>query len=88
MREKASGPPLSIISSSAAIPIPPGPELGQHGAALWARVQTEFRISDVGGVELLMQACLASDRAEALRARIDEDGETIHTKLGLKAHPA
>jgi hypothetical protein len=87
MREKASGPPLSIIASSAAIPIPPGRELGEHGAALWARVQTEFRISDVGGVELLMQACLASDRAEALRARIDEDGETIHTKLGLKAHP-
>jgi hypothetical protein len=87
MREKPGGPPLSIVSSSPTIPIPPGCELGEHGAALWARVQTEFRISDVGGIELLMQCCLASDRAEALRARIDEDGETIHTKMGLKAHP-
>jgi hypothetical protein len=34
-----------------------------------------------------MQACLAADRTAALAARIDADGETIHTKMGLKAHP-
>jgi hypothetical protein len=34
-----------------------------------------------------MQACLASDRAEALRARIDEDGETIPTRTGVRVHP-
>jgi hypothetical protein len=54
---------------------------------LWRSIQSQFRVIDVGGVELLMQACLASDRAEALRARIDEDGETIPTKAGLRVHP-
>jgi hypothetical protein len=56
--------------------------------ALWHRIQAEFAIADAGGVELLLQACAALDRAEALRARIDQDGEVVSTRHGLKAHPA
>jgi hypothetical protein len=38
-------------------------------------------------VELLLQACQAADRAEALAAVIDQDGERIVTKTGIKDHP-
>jgi hypothetical protein len=87
MREKAKTPPLATIEPSSSTSVPPPRKLGEPGLALWNSIQSEFRIEDCGGVELLMQACLAADRAEALAARIDDDGETIHTKQGLKAHP-
>jgi len=78
---------LTIVEPPTFTPIAPPRKLGEAGQALWDAVQNEFRIEDCGGVELLMQACLAADRAEALAARIDKDGETIHTAMGLKAHP-
>jgi len=78
---------LTIVEPPTFTPIAPPRKLGKAGQALWDAVQNEFRIEDCGGVELLMQACLAADRAEALAARIDKDGETIHTAMGLKAHP-
>jgi hypothetical protein len=78
---------LTIVEPPTFTPIAPPRKLGEAGQALWDAVQNEFRIEDCGGIELLMQACLAADRAEALAARIDRDGETIHTTIGLKAHP-
>jgi hypothetical protein len=68
---------------------PPEPprKFGPAGESLWFRVQNEYQIGDVGGVELLTQACLAADRAEALAAVIEEDGERIVTKTGPKDHP-
>jgi hypothetical protein len=36
----------------------------------------------------LAQACATIDRIERLRALIDEQGEVIQTRSGLKAHPA
>jgi hypothetical protein len=87
MRENPARPPLTILD----VPAPTLPEppriLGEPGLMLWRSIQSEFRVVDVGGVQLLLQACLASDRAEALRARIDTDGETITTQTGMRAHP-
>ena len=37
---------------------------------------------------MLAQACAGLDRAEALRAQIDADGEVIRGRDGLKDHPA
>ena len=82
----AKEPPLTVVGSNSAGNSPPR-KLGEHGLSLWNAVTSAYRIDDVGGIELLAQACAASDRAEALAARIDQDGETIHTKAGLKAHP-
>jgi hypothetical protein len=48
----------------------------------------EYRITDVAGLTMLAQACASLDRAEALRARIDNEGETIKTPHGIKSHPA
>ena len=78
--------PLKLIAPVATGPSPPR-KLGEHGGALWSRVMTDYQIADAGGVELLAQACGALDRAEALRARIDADGEIIDTPSGPKAHP-
>ena len=51
-------------------------------------MQTAYRIDDIGGIELLAQACAAADRVEALAERINADGEVVHTRAGPKAHPA
>jgi hypothetical protein len=87
MAKSPEKPPFSIVSGTAG-PVPPPRPLGQHGSALWQRVQSEYRITDVGGAEILSQICSAADRVESLRAAIDRDGETIFTKSGPKAHPA
>jgi hypothetical protein len=77
-------PWLTVVENA---PNPPR-KLGPAGESLWFRVQSEYRIQDVGGVELLTQACLALDRAEALATVIDADGERIVAKGGLiKDHP-
>jgi hypothetical protein len=80
-------PPLTVVASPSTGIAPPRP-LGEHGHELWAAVQHEYAVTDRGGVELLAQACAALDRAEALAARIAEDGEVIYGKTGPKAHPA
>jgi P27 family predicted phage terminase small subunit len=88
MTKTPEKPPLSIVSSETTGILPPRP-LGQHGRQLWDRVQSEYRIADCGGVEILAQICAAQDRVETLRERIDTDGETIHTRGGMpRAHPA
>jgi hypothetical protein len=76
-------PPFTVVENP---PIPPR-KLGPAGESLWNRVQNDYRIDDVGGVELLMQACLAQDRADELAAIIDADGARVMTKNGPKAHP-
>jgi hypothetical protein len=87
MPKGAEKPPLTLIDP-ASTGIAPPRKLGQHGMSLWNSVQTAYQIDDVGGVELLAQACAASDRVEALAERISVDGEVIHTRNGPKAHPA
>lgn len=62
--------------------------LGLDGAALWARVQAEFAIDDVGGREILFQLCAATDRAERCRQIIERDGELIRSANGAwRDHP-
>jgi hypothetical protein len=81
-------PPFSIVSGETVGISPPRP-LGSHGAALWDRIQREFAIADVGGLELLCQICQATDRAEALAAAIAVDGPVIHTRSGVpRSHPS
>jgi hypothetical protein len=76
-------PPFSVISAlPVEVPDPPRP-LGARGRQLWDRVQTEYRIGDIGGIELLAQACAALDRAEGLAAAIAADGDVIRTRTGV-----
>jgi hypothetical protein len=77
---------LALLVDSQPSPKPPRP-LGKEGAGLWNRVMTAYHIDDAGGIELLAQACAAADRAESLRAQIDEEGELLHTRTGPRDHP-
>jgi len=66
----------------------PPRKLGAPGMALWNRVQAEYSIADIGGIEVLCQICQALDDVEALTAAVERDGRTIQTPTGVKAHPA
>jgi hypothetical protein len=56
---------------------------------MWRSIQTEYGITDQGGIAMLLVGCLAFDRAERLRAEIDRDGEVIRLRNGsIRAHPA
>jgi hypothetical protein len=55
--------------------------------ALWNDVQRQYAVRDVGGVETLLQICLAADRVEAIADRIARDGEMLETPRGPKANP-
>jgi hypothetical protein len=80
-------PPLTLVGTGSTGNQPPR-KLGKHGGALWSSVMSEYRIDDIGGIEVLTQACQAADRVEALAEQIDKDGEIIRTRGGVpRAHP-
>jgi hypothetical protein len=87
MAKPTDKPPLTLVNPMSTGISPPR-KLGNAGLSLWNAVQSEYRIADAGGVELLAQACAAADRVEALAERISTDGEVIHSRAGPKAHPA
>jgi phage terminase small subunit len=84
----AKKPPLQLVPNLPGTGPEPPRTLGDHGRRLWNRVCTEYDIADVAGIEMLAQCCAALDRAEALRAGIDQDGEVIRTRGQIKDHPA
>jgi hypothetical protein len=88
MPRKASGPKLAVINAAPAPehPAPPG-KLGETGMALWRAVTTNYAFDDPGSVQVLFQACAATERAEKCRAIIDEDGEVLRTRTGPRSHP-
>jgi hypothetical protein len=79
--------PLTLVGSGSTGTEPPE-RLGQAGRALWGSITSEYAIDDAGGIEILTQACLASDRVEQLAEQISRDGAVVHTRSGPKAHPA
>jgi hypothetical protein len=86
MRKNSDKPSLTLVSLEATA-IPPPRKLGKFGLSLWNRVQSEYRVDDIGGVEILMQICAAGDRLEALGEEIRRDGTVIRTRSGPRAHP-
>ena len=68
-------------------PVSPPRSLGTHGQQLWDKVQQEYRISDIGGIETLMQICAAVDTLETLAAIVREEGPMIKTATTRRAHP-
>jgi hypothetical protein len=78
---------LKLVTRPDAKGLKPPRDLGQPGASLWRRITSEYVCEDSGGIELLCLICQALDRAESLRAQIDEEGEIIRIKGVLKDHP-
>jgi hypothetical protein len=85
--KKLKKPSLEIVTSSTPTGTQPPRELGEHGLNLWRTITSEYDISDAGGMEILLQVCAATDRVEALAARISEDGEVITIRGALRSHP-
>ena len=65
----------------------PTRDLGPSGLDLWTSIQNDYVITDLGGIEVLMEACAALDRAELLAAQIAADGPTIAGPNGPRVHP-
>ena len=80
-------PPLTLVATDGGPAAPPR-NLGQHGLNLWRTITSEYEIDDSGGREMLVQACVALDRAEECATEIERDGVTVRTKHGPKDHPA
>jgi hypothetical protein len=88
MPKTPTKPAFSIVSGATTGGSPPR-DLGQHGRNLWDEVQAAYGITDRGGVEILVQACTALDRAEALAAAIATDGAIVYSRTGVpRSHPA
>jgi hypothetical protein len=63
-------------------------DLGPHGARLWQQVMDEYDVSDIGGRQMLHEACAMLDRVEKIREAIDRDGELVPIgRGGSKEHP-
>jgi hypothetical protein len=77
---------LTVVEPGAIGIVPPR-KLGKAGATLWAAVQKEYGITDIGGTELLAQICGATDRLEAIAESISTEGELIVTRSGMRANP-
>jgi hypothetical protein len=88
VRPRTGKPPFAIVDAPPVTPPTPPRTLGPTGQDLWARVQAEFVINDVGGVELLAQCCEAADLVQELAECVAREGKTLQTKTGLRAHPA
>lgn len=68
-------------------PAPPQ-ELGEIGTRLWVEVTSVYEFTDPGSTMMLLQACLALDRAAACARQIDRDGEMLRGKGGVaRANP-
>lgn len=83
---KKSNPNLTVVKLPTKGKQPPR-KLGPRGLALWRSVTSAYSINDIGGVEILMEACVMRDRSEQLAQEIERDGVTIRTKTGFREHP-
>ena len=83
----ASKPKLGLVATGPNVGAPPR-KLGRHGLDLWQAVNNEYGVQDSGGIEMLLQACEALDRAQELAEHIARDGSVLHSKGGPKEHPA
>jgi hypothetical protein len=88
MAKKPAKSPLRLVRPTDASDDAPPRTLGNHGMNLWNRITSEYEITDAGGRELLVLACQQLDRAEALKAQIDAEGEIVQSRHGPKDHPA
>jgi hypothetical protein len=76
---------LQIVSDPAPSPTPPR-TLGRFGLALWQSIHAEYQLDDAAGIEMLLTACQALDRAEDCARIIENDGPVVKTNHGPKEH--
>jgi hypothetical protein len=80
-------PKLEIVGPSTADPSAPPAMLGKAGRKLWQAIQSEYIITDCGGLALLEQICATVDEIAECSAIIARDGRMIRGKFGPREHP-
>lgn len=60
----------------------PPAHLSKPAKKFWAAIQSEYRITDSAGLQILTNAAECKDRAECARAEIDKTGLTLKNRLG------
>jgi hypothetical protein len=69
-------------------PIPPPSHLEPEEAVLFKSIVAEFRVDDIGSLQLLITAMEAHQRCRTCREAIDREGMTIKDRFGiLTSHP-
>src|SRR5215831_16563167 len=76
MTKTTDKPSLTLVDPTTSS-ISPAQKFGPAGQTLWDGIMSEYGIADIGGLELLRQACAAQDRVASIRAAIDHAGEGI-----------
>jgi hypothetical protein len=86
--KKPAVPTLRVMRSHP-VPTAPAPpsELGPTGLSLWRDILAAYEFGDRASIETLAQCCHAADRAARCRRQIDEDGELIRGRGGMREHP-
>jgi hypothetical protein len=81
-------PTLRVVQpDQASNPAAPPANLGPAGLSLWTDIVRAYEFGDRASYETLAQACFAADRAERCRAQIDQDGELVRGRNGVREHP-
>jgi hypothetical protein len=85
----ARKPNLSVILPPPQSEGPPPPDgLDATGAGLWRDIVATWEWHDDPVIyRVVEEACYALQRAARCRRLIDEQGEVLRTKAGLRAHP-
>ena len=76
-----------MIPAASGDHLEPPSALDAVGRALWSEVTRLYAFDDPGSIEVLFQACACRSRAERCRKLIDQQGEMIATRTGLRGHP-
>jgi hypothetical protein len=80
-------PPFRVIQGPVAVLPEPPACLGPAGLALWRSIQSQYGITDAGGLAILEEVCGARDRIAEYRTIIDQQGPVVATKAGIREHP-
>lgn len=80
-------PKLQLVGQTDADPLAPPATLGKAGREQWNTIQSEYGITDSGGLALLAQACAAIDEIAECAEIVARDGHMIRGKSGVKEHP-
>lgn len=60
----------------------PPAHLSKPAKKFWAAIQSEYKITDSAGLQILTNAAECKDRSEACRTEVEKTGLTIKNRMG------
>jgi hypothetical protein len=68
-RQKLTQPTLRVVEQIPTDPTSPPAQLGESGQNLWRSIQSDYRVDDAPGRNMLLQICHAADLADEAHTR-------------------